>query len=239
MGRRTLLHQMALLQHRHPVGHLGHHAEVVRDEQHARALLTLQLADEFQDLRLGGDIQRRGGLVGDEQCRLEDQRHGDHHALALATGELVRVGGYEPLRVGQVHARHHVQHLDAALGRVPVRVLAQHFVDLPAAGVHGVQRRHRLLEDHGHACRAGLPQPLRAGAQHILALQQDATRCGAQPRGQQPHHGLGHHRLARAGLTHQAHELATAHPKVDVLHGAGPVSPCGQRDGQALDVQHR
>src|SRR3546814_14521280 len=33
----------------------------------------------------------RGRLVGDQQVRLAEQRHGNHHALAHTAGELVRV----------------------------------------------------------------------------------------------------------------------------------------------------
>jgi hypothetical protein len=46
-------------------------------------------AQQVEDLRLDGDVERRGGLVGDQQVRVADQRHGDHDALAQAAGELV------------------------------------------------------------------------------------------------------------------------------------------------------
>ena len=36
---------------------------------------------------------------------LEHQRHGDHDALALAAGELVRIGVDQALGLGQVHRR--------------------------------------------------------------------------------------------------------------------------------------
>jgi hypothetical protein len=45
---------------------------------------ALQFLDEQQDLRLGGDIERGGRLVCDQQHRIEHQRDGDHDALALA-----------------------------------------------------------------------------------------------------------------------------------------------------------
>ena len=46
---------------------------------------------QLQDLRLRGDVERGGRLVGDQQRRLEHQRHRDHDALALAARELVRI----------------------------------------------------------------------------------------------------------------------------------------------------
>ena len=87
------------------MGDLGHHAEVVGDEQHAGAAPLLQLADQLQDLRLRRHVERRGRLVGDQQRRVEHQGGGDHDALALAARDLVRIDVDQALRLGQVHRR--------------------------------------------------------------------------------------------------------------------------------------
>ena len=47
-----------------------------------------------QDLRLDRHVERGRRLVGDQQARRARQRHRDHHALAHAAGELVRVGAH-------------------------------------------------------------------------------------------------------------------------------------------------
>ena len=47
--------------------------------------------DELQDLGLDGHVERRRGLVRDEQLGLAGEGHGDHHALAHAARQLVRV----------------------------------------------------------------------------------------------------------------------------------------------------
>ena len=73
------------------VGKVGDHREVVGDEHERHAVLVDQPAEELEDLRLGGDVERGGGLVGDQELRAERDRHGDADALALAAGELVRV----------------------------------------------------------------------------------------------------------------------------------------------------
>jgi hypothetical protein len=83
VAHHALLDDAAVLHHRDPVGDLRDHAEIVGDEHHAHAARALQRADQPQDLHLGGDIERGGRLVGDQQRRLERQRHRDHHALPL------------------------------------------------------------------------------------------------------------------------------------------------------------
>jgi hypothetical protein len=81
-----------MLHHRHAVGKAAHQVQVVRDQQHGHAGLALQIAQQIQDLRAQRHVQRRGGLVGQQQPGLARQGHGDHGALALAAAELVRKG---------------------------------------------------------------------------------------------------------------------------------------------------
>ena len=45
-------------------------------------------AQQVENLRLDGDVERRRRLVGDQQVGLAGQRHGDHHALLHAAGQL-------------------------------------------------------------------------------------------------------------------------------------------------------
>ena len=71
---------------------LGDHAEIVRDQQHAHAQIALQVGEQLEDLRLNGHVERGGRLVGDQQLGLAGERDGDHHALAHAARQLVRIG---------------------------------------------------------------------------------------------------------------------------------------------------
>ena len=50
-----------------------------------------QALDQVEDLRLDGHVERGRRLVGDQQLGVAGERHGDHHALAHAARELVRV----------------------------------------------------------------------------------------------------------------------------------------------------
>ena len=86
------LDDLARLHHGDALRHAAHDAEVVRDEEHREPLVPLQLGQKLEDLRLDGDIECGGRLVGHQELGPVGQRHGDHHALALAARELVRPG---------------------------------------------------------------------------------------------------------------------------------------------------
>ena len=142
--------------HQHPVGQVGDHAHVVGDQQHGHAESLPQLAQQLQDLRLHTHVERRGRFVGDQQHRVVGQGQRDHHALLLATGELVgvrvdaRLGLRDPDQGQQLDgtaARRATS--DRAMG-------AERLGELPADRLDRVQRRLRLLEHHG---RQPAPDP--------------------------------------------------------------------------------
>ena len=90
LGHSPLFHKHALLHHGHAVGKPVHQIQVVGDQQHGHAGLALQVRQQVQNLPTQRHIQRRGGLVGQQQLGLAGERHGNHGALALATTQLVR-----------------------------------------------------------------------------------------------------------------------------------------------------
>ena len=105
---RRLFHDLAGVHHHDALRGLRHHAHLVGDQHHRHAEARLHVEQQVEDLRLDGDVERRGRLVGDQQLRPAGQRHGDHHALAHAAGELVRVVVHAPFRVGNLHQPQHV-----------------------------------------------------------------------------------------------------------------------------------
>ena len=90
---RPELHDLAQVHDRDPVGDVADDAEVVGDEEVGEAELLLQVLEQVEDLGLDRDVERRDGLVGDDQLRVQGERPGDADALALAAGELVRDSG--------------------------------------------------------------------------------------------------------------------------------------------------
>ena len=63
------------------IGYLVDDSHVVGDQQDGHAGLFLQITHQTQVLSLNGDIQSRGGFIGDELFGLTGQGHSDHDPL--------------------------------------------------------------------------------------------------------------------------------------------------------------
>ncbi len=87
-------------------------AEVVGDEQDRGVALLREGVEVIKDPLLHRDVERAGGLVGDEQFRIGRQPDADEHPLAHAAGELVRELPQTPIGIRQSRL---LQHLDRLL----------------------------------------------------------------------------------------------------------------------------
>ena len=221
LGRAALLDDLALAHDVDPVGHAAHDAEVVGDEQHGHAELALQRLQQLEDLRLDGDVERGGRLVGDQQVGLVGERHGDHDALALAAGELMRdrrcsrrSGLSRPTLRSSSSTRR------ARRGVVEAVVQLHDLADLLLDGVQRVERGHRLLEDDRDLLAADLAHVMARRLEQVLAAEADLAggmrgrRIGQQPQDRQRRDGL-----ARARFADQRHDLALGDVEGDVLDG--------------------
>ena len=85
------LDDLPLRHHRHPVGHLRRHPQIVRDEEHRELEPLAHVRQQVEHLRLDRDVERGHRLVRDQHVGLQGERAGDADALALAARELVRV----------------------------------------------------------------------------------------------------------------------------------------------------
>ena len=65
---RGLLDHARRIHHVHAVGIAGHDPQVVRDHHHRDAQVARQRLHQLQDLRLDGDVERGGRLVGDDRA---------------------------------------------------------------------------------------------------------------------------------------------------------------------------
>ena len=221
------------------VRRLGHHAHVVGDQDDRRVVIALQPPHQREDLRLDRDIERRGGLVGDQELGVARERHRDHHSLAHAARELVRIVVGAALRSRDADL---AEQLDGPpRGGRPRHALvrADLLRDLPADPVDGRQRRHRVLEDHPDLVPAhGLHLPVREGHQ-VAALPHHAALDDRVRVTDQAHDGHHRHALARAGLADDSEHLAGRDREVDPVDGAHQPRLRAERDAQALHREQR
>ena len=156
------------IHHRHAVAGRGDDTEIVRHQHHRHAEPVSQAENEFQDLILDGDVERRRRLVRQQQFRSARQRDGDHRPLPHAARKLVRIVPEPPRRLGDADHLQQFQRPQGTPAPVEAGVGAQVFLDLQADRQHRIEGGHRLLEDHRDLPAADRPQ-LELGHRHQLS----------------------------------------------------------------------
>ena len=183
---RADLDDAARVHHRHAVGGLGDHAHVVRDQHHRRAVVAAQALQQRDDLRLDRDVERRGGLVGDDEPRIRRTgraRSPRAGACRRRTGAgsgrcAARARGCRP-RASSSIARARA----CGGGQRQVRAGSSRRAAAPD-GVERIQRRERILEDRADAPPADPAHRLGGQVVDALALEEDlaAPRCAPAAR---------------------------------------------------------
>ena len=226
---RPAQHRFAGADLRHPprvhhadaVAHLIDHAQVVGDQQQGHPELMLEVLHQLQNLSLHGDVQGRGGLVGDHQPRPAGDGHGDHHPLAHPAGQLVGVAVQHHVRGGDAQLLQQFPAAPAGLGTPHPLVEHQGLRQLVGDGVDGVEGGHRLLENHRDLVAPDFPQHAFLRAQQFPASEADAPAGMEAGRADQAHHGERRHRFAAGRLPHQGQAFPLRDGKRDPVHRAG------------------
>ncbi|MNT29676.1 hypothetical protein D3C72_1654290 [compost metagenome] len=146
----------------------------------------------------------------------------------------MRIGMEAPLWLGNADLVEQFHGTGTGGRRGQRLVQPQRLHHLVADRVHGIERRHRLLEDHGDgvaAQRGHLPLGQR---QQITSFQQDAATGLCRGR-QQPQQGQRGGRLAAARLPHQRDGFALTDIQVEAGH-RGPLR-ARIKDGQFAQRQ--
>ena len=130
------------------IGDRRENPQVVRDEDDRQARLVPKAVEQPDDPGLNRHVERRRGLVGDQELRPTGERDRDGDPLSHPTGELVRERVERALRIRDPYL---AQGLDGQLGGCsPSEAEMQAHVvgELRPDGQHRVQGSHRVLEDH-------------------------------------------------------------------------------------------
>jgi hypothetical protein len=159
---RALLHDDAVLQQQHVVGHRQRLALIVRHHDGARAQLDDQPADPEARFFSQLGVEVRQGLVQQQHLRLVHQRAANGHALLLAARQLVGVacrevrqaqlvedGGHAAIDLGARHVAQlePIAHVLRDRAVRPQGVGLEHEPDLALLG----RERHAPRVEHGPA----------------------------------------------------------------------------------------
>ena len=129
----------------------------MRDQDQRRPCTLREVLEQIKDLRLNGDVKRRGRLVGNDQLRLAGERHRDHRTLTHPARELVRIGADPRSRIRHPHPAEQIARHTKRRRPRRSAVLVDWLAHLHPDRQHRVERTHRLLEDHGDAVTAHVP----------------------------------------------------------------------------------
>ena len=174
--------------HLHAVAKTGDDAEIVRDEDNGHAEFALHFADELENLGLDGDVERGGRFVGDEQLGFGDEGHRDHDALAHAAGKFVRIIVDAFRGVVDADGFKHRQRAGEGVAAGNVFVDEEWLDDLLADAQERIERRHRILEDHGDAFAADGTGLARRTMEQVDAIEEgSAADDAAGGLGDEPH----------------------------------------------------
>ena len=164
----------------------------------------VQFADQREDLRLRRDVERGGRLVGDQQRGFEHQRHRDHDRAGAgrrrADADTTRSSARDRAAATSrtIVAARAVARRGGAAARCASRAPRR---SGRRSACTGIERGHRLLEDHRHARAAQ-----RAQARLARARARSRRRAGSAPpvarelRRQQAHHRLRDDRSCRSPI---------------------------------------
>ena len=207
---RPLLDDLAAVHDADRIGDAAHDAEIMGDEQQAHAEPRADIGEQRQDLRLHGDVERRGRLVRDQQIGLVGERHRDHHALPLAAGQLVRIACQAASRDRECRPASRVRGSAPAPPTLLMPLMQlQDLADLRLDRVQRIERGHRLLEDDRDVVAADVAHLVFRQAQQLASLEADAAGGMRRRRiGQQFQDRQRADRFAGAGFADQRDAFA-------------------------------
>ena len=126
-----------------------------------------------------------------------------------------------------------------ALGAFEIEMRFQRFADLKADGEAGIERRHRLLEDHRHVFAGDAPPLVRAHRREIRAVEGHAVGGHGRGRRQEAHRRQHRHRLAGAGFADDRQHFVALERQVEPVHRRERAVACRERDGEIADFEQR
>jgi hypothetical protein len=159
--------------------------------------------------------------------------------MAIATrwpGELVGVSVDAAGGAGNFHPFQQLQGAGAGGLALEAEVLVQHFFDLEAHGIAGIQRGHWVLEDHCQVFADDLAALLALEREHVVTVEAEAVGTDDAGRVDQAHQRQHAHRLAGAGLADDGQHFALVHRQVETIDHRNGLG-VAETHAEVLDLQ--
>jgi hypothetical protein len=210
----TVLDDLAVPHPDDPLGMLG---DVFFVGDHDDGLAgVVEPAQHVHDLLAGGGVEVAGGLVGEDDVRVVDQRSGDRHPLLLTAGELI---GPVVQPVGEPdHPGHVDRPLLVLLREFAAPLVGQGELDVLGDGV--LLDQVVRLEDEADVSAPDLRELVVVELGDITPAVEVVAAAGTVEATEQVEHGA----LARARLAHDGDVLALVEVDGDAferVHGDG------------------
>src|SRR5437667_10635685 len=171
----------------------------MRDEDQGHARLALDVLEEIEILGLDGDLAVSRRLVADDEPWPSRQRDGADDALPHAAAHLVGILAHPPLGGGDPDGAEKVLHALAQRAAAQVLVKERGLRHLSEDGEERVERRHRILQDHGDAPATDAAQLTLALAGQVFSVEDAAASHDAGAPRQEPDDGQERPRLPAPG----------------------------------------
>ena len=181
-------------------------AQIVGNQNHGHAEFSDQVADQFQNLCLNGNVKGSRRFVGEEQLRIARERYGDDYALLHAARKLMRI--IVCARFGDPHELQHFFRFFECRFFIDFFMQHIHLRNLFAHGHDGIQCGHRILEDHGNVGTAHLFQIFLFHRKNVFAVDAyGSAHDFSRRRGDKAEYGKRGRRFSRARFTDESERL--------------------------------
>ena len=221
----ALFLNLSLTKHHDPVGAFGGQRQIVGDKQHGGTRLATQDIEQVENALLHRDVESAGGLVGNNQIRLQGNGDGDQHPLFHPARQLMRILVKTLFRVAETDFSEQVKDLLSALSGGEGLMQAQDLFHLLANGFYRIERITGILRDQADAHSAQAVKAFCRPVANHFAIEDNPPGIPAGIIRQQADNGLRGGGFPRAGFSDEGQHFAALDGKADVVHHLAPFAP--------------
>ena len=208
------------------------------DKQHGGTRLATQDIEQVENALLHRDVEGAGGLVGNNQIRLQGNGDGYQHPLFHPARQLMRILVKTLFRVAETDFSEQVKDLLSALSGGEGLMQPQDLFHLLANGFYRIERITGILRDQADAHSAQAVKAFCRPVANHFAIEDNPPGIPAGIIRQQADNGLRGGGFPRAGFSDEGQHFAALDGKADVVHHLAPFAPRAVADAQIFNGQN-